>query len=277
MHQIWIDKDNFSDVAMDATSLQARIQEVRLIAAILEAGFGAKLTPQQILSFKDNDRYVSQSFQGEFAKLNIKIDHELPSTSIEDIYAPVIFPDWMVPTQNQSKVIRYNFVGIQNKERIIETLNIYRNSKNPYWYLMRSLSDVLARWRNKYSILLLNYLTQRIIGKEDHIVWSDAGRNLSNKLFDKDYFDALSRSHFVICPEGDFPWSYRLIESVLCDALPVLDHSDKIVAQFKLKTIATKDDLHINDKKIVVFNKAQIIKVVVKKDELVKLRKGLQK
>ncbi len=277
MHQIWIDKDNFSDVVIDATSLKARVQEVRLIAAFLEAGFGAKLTPQQALSFRGNDRYIHQKFNGEFAKISIKINHEIPSTSVEDIKAPVIFPEWMVQNQKISKVTRYNFTGIQNKKRIIEILEIYRNSKNLSWYLMRALSDVLARWRNKYSIRLLNSLTRRIIENEDHIVWSDGGRNLSNKLFDKKYFDALSKSHFVICPEGDFPWSYRLIESILYDAIPVFDHADTIVSHFKLKTFSTNNVPHIYDEKIVAFNKAQIKKSVIKKDELVKLRKGLQK
>lgn len=34
------------------------------------------------------------------------------------------------------------------------------------------------------------------------------------KSWDTEYYDILSQSKFVICPSGDFIWSYRFFEAI---------------------------------------------------------------
>ena len=55
-------------------------------------------------------------------------------------------------------------------------------------------------------------------------VWSSRrGRSYPGKAWDDDYFRLLGRSRFVLCPPGDFVWTYRFFEAVLCGAIPVVE------------------------------------------------------
>lgn len=276
MHTIWIDKHHYSDVVIDATSLDFRIHEIRLLAALMEAGFGAKLSKQQVASFKHNPRYSAETFDGNFTELNIKINHQAPEVSLNNIRAPAIFPKWLIETNIPNKRIRYNFVGIQNRERVEEILRLYSSNKSLFWHIL-SLLKIPLTWRqNSFSIKVLNILTKQIANDDDYIIWSSGGRTLKNKLFDVDYFENLSASRFTICPAGDFPWSYRLIESVLHDAIPVYNHTDDVANKYKLKSLKTQEAPHEYDKDLVQYNKNQLLTKVVKYEELCELRKKLK-
>ncbi|MDF1561666.1 MAG: hypothetical protein P1V51_01410 [Deltaproteobacteria bacterium] len=52
---------------------------------------------------------------------------------------------------------------------------------------------------------------------------SSRGRRFPVKAWDPDYYDTLCRSLFVLCPDGDFVWTYRFFEAMACGALPVIE------------------------------------------------------
>lgn len=56
---------------------------------------------------------------------------------------------------------------------------------------------------------------------EATIIYTDRGRDDSIKGRDQEYWDLMSRAKYVLCPDGDFVWTYRFFEAVACGAIPV--------------------------------------------------------
>ena len=55
-----------------------------------------------------------------------------------------------------------------------------------------------------------------------HLWSSTRGREFPVKSWDESYYEVLADSKFVLCPNGDFIWSYRFFESILCGAIPIV-------------------------------------------------------
>lgn len=55
------------------------------------------------------------------------------------------------------------------------------------------------------------------------ILNSNNGRKQETKEKDLSYFRMLARSRFVICPNGDFVWTYRFFEAILCKCIPIIE------------------------------------------------------
>lgn len=53
---------------------------------------------------------------------------------------------------------------------------------------------------------------------------SDNGRKQDTKEMDLSYFRVLAKSKFILCPDGDFTWTYRFFEAILCRALPIVEN-----------------------------------------------------
>jgi len=60
------------------------------------------------------------------------------------------------------------------------------------------------------------------------IASSNRGRQFPTKAWDQGYFDLLCDSQFVLCPDGDFQWTYRFFEAVICGAIPVVQSESAI-------------------------------------------------
>lgn len=56
------------------------------------------------------------------------------------------------------------------------------------------------------------------------IINSLRGRCDSTKVYDKIYFDKMAQAKFALCPNGDFTWTYRFFEAILCGAIPIIQH-----------------------------------------------------
>ncbi|MCK9154710.1 MAG: glycosyltransferase family 47 protein [Paludibacteraceae bacterium] len=50
------------------------------------------------------------------------------------------------------------------------------------------------------------------------------GRNDKVKGNDNGYFELMARSKFVLCPDGDFTWTYRFFEAVIFKAIPIIQN-----------------------------------------------------
>lgn len=56
---------------------------------------------------------------------------------------------------------------------------------------------------------------------------SNRGRDDSVKYtYDTEYYTALGKTKFALCPTGDCPWSYRFFEAIMCGAIPILGQTD---------------------------------------------------
>lgn len=49
------------------------------------------------------------------------------------------------------------------------------------------------------------------------------GRRHQTRNLDLRYFNFLGDSKFAVCPNGDFVWTYRFFEAVICGAVPIIE------------------------------------------------------
>lgn len=66
---------------------------------------------------------------------------------------------------------------------------------------------------------------------------SNNGREFPLKTFDRDYFNEMKKYKFILCPDGDFIWSYRFFESVMCGAIPIVENESPLFEGFKYYNI----------------------------------------
>lgn len=71
---------------------------------------------------------------------------------------------------------------------------------------------------------------------------SEKGRQKENKELDYRYFEILHRSKFVACPDGDFTWSYRFFEAILCKAIPIIESDSPLYEDYKFYKLGDKLD-----------------------------------
>ena len=57
------------------------------------------------------------------------------------------------------------------------------------------------------------------------VILTDSGRDIRKKtgLYDYPYYDRMMASRFALCPDGDFPWTYRFLEGIMCGAIPIVE------------------------------------------------------
>ena len=46
-------------------------------------------------------------------------------------------------------------------------------------------------------------------------------------IFDKDYYDIMSKSKFSLCPAGDSMWSMRFYDAIMSKSIPIVNHYDE--------------------------------------------------
>jgi len=117
------------------------------------------------------------------SEYHLDIQHSTPITKIDDVEYSLVFPKIMLEYNNVNKDIDTLFIGLITEKR------------KPF----------LSKF------------------EEATIVSSKRGRNINTKQFDTDYFKNMARAKFVLCPNGDFTWTYRFFESVIFKAIPIIE------------------------------------------------------
>jgi hypothetical protein len=141
---------------------------------------------------------------------NVKIEN-IPQT-----YA--IFPrSFYNNIKDETKTIDFNFHGSigQNKYQAI----------NRAWVF-----DFISKYFTKDSFFVNTILKENHIpiGIFDH---SDKFGSLTwittkvRAIYDPNYFSTLRKSKFCLCPAGDYPWSIRFYEALMCKAIPIVKYS----------------------------------------------------
>lgn len=140
--------------------------------------------------------------------------HDNGSCVINNTHLPLIFPmDRLEKIQSLSKEksLDYCFLGKITEER---------------------------EW-------VLEYATQDSVVEE-----SLFGRWARFKFnFHRKYHEILCRSRFALTPTGDFPWSYRFFEAIMCHCIPIFKPNDPDI--FKQDYIYYKtDEDHVYNREI---------------------------
>ncbi|MFI8378752.1 hypothetical protein [Leeuwenhoekiella sp. NPDC079379] len=150
----------------------------------------------------------------------ITVNHSKPLTKIGELERPLIFANsltnFLKNSWPEAKNLKFSFVGLFTKERKIALLKWIKNFDNSIFYPFYLNYRPVTKAVN----LQLNFTKKKSLF---YISASKRGREFPSKSFDLNYFNILLRSKFVLCPSGDFVWTYRFYESVLCGAIPVIE------------------------------------------------------
>jgi hypothetical protein len=223
----------------------ALIQQIRLVHALAESEYAITVPADELPKFS----VLCERFGLRLADAKpgdvpigrfVSISHEAPSTAIGGLVRPLIFPRAIAERcralWQSSRPLRYSFAGLVTDERrhILQQWSAARGDQAGTAFaassrLGRFVRRQLVRWRGHDRV--------RKIG--DVTVWSsERGRRFPTKAWDDEYFDLLARSECVLCPSGDFLWSYRFFEATLCGAMPIVEQPVPLYDGFRYRTMA---------------------------------------
>jgi hypothetical protein len=183
------------------------IQEVRLIHSLSDLGYELycnRLEYEKLLPLikkfglnihNDTTQKVDISFAG-----NLEIDHSKPYTKFLKFNSSLVFSE---------SFIDYCY----NLNKIKEDKIYFRG--------------LITGSRDEAFKSLKPKITKELI-----IESNKNGRIFPVKSFDEDYFISLSRYKFSFCPDGDFTWSYRFFESIMCGSIPIIENNCPLFDDF---------------------------------------------
>jgi hypothetical protein len=219
----------------------ALIQQIRLAHALSESAYDIAVSADELDKFSIlRDRFGLRLVvaRPDDRRLDpyITIDHQTPSTAVGNLVRPLIFPRAIVSYCRSLwpdvRAHRYSFAGLLTDSRrtLLEGWIRDQTGGAPPLAgpsgLGGMLRRLLMRWRGADRL--------RRIG--DVTLWSsERGRRFPTKAWDDDYFRMLADSEHVLCPAGDYAWSYRFFEACLCGALPIVEDAAPIYDGFRYR------------------------------------------
>ncbi len=60
-------------------------------------------------------------------------------------------------------------------------------------------------------------------GDDALINFTDKGREIPKDYLDIAYYRTMCQSRFTLCPVGDFKWTYRFFEAIMCKSIPIVE------------------------------------------------------
>ena len=183
------------------------LQEVRVLHSLCDNGvtlFCDQLQYEKLKPIKDKfgcDIRIGNSTSSVNLSELLQIHHNTPSTRVGDVVKPLIFPKTLIEfcqKNNSDKLDKIYFRGLITDKR-----------------------------ENSIKKLQSTNLLETIIDS------SMKGRQFPIKTFDEDYFNDMKKYKFVFCPDGDFVWSYRFFETVMCGGIPIVENDSPLYEGFK--------------------------------------------
>lgn len=226
------------------------IQNIRLVQAISESNY--------MISIKTIDFIKFEKLINEFGMetipfssydillSNVNISHSTPKTNFGRLEQNLIFPHRIVDKCKlmwaSDRTIRYSFTGLMTKKREVR-LNYFINKIYPG---SKDKIKVSNKYLKKIKNIFFKSTSVKYYKIGDILLWeSNVGRTFPDKSWDREYYDILSQTKFVICPNGDFIWTYRFFESILCGAIPIVEESCEIYSGYKYKRMTDDIDTYV--------------------------------
>lgn len=183
------------------------LQTFRSIQAIAETGVTVILPESEIPRWDYAAQWFAYSYRADHHQgpsLTVEIDHREPSVSIGSLRRPLLFPHKAFDLYRQcwtSRTVFATFAGNPNRAR----------------------KKTLKKWRR---------LARRSRDGSVSLSWTQKGRHWPEKAWDPGYVADLCRSQFVLCPSGDFQWTYRFFEAAAGGAIPLVEASHPLYEGF---------------------------------------------
>jgi len=221
---------------VDASEWLCRVQEMRLIASLLEANWGVVINGSQLRALEPSLKFHPYKIRtgctffekNEVMSIDVQLDHVRPWTQLNDVGQPLFFPEWLANLALQDtsqRDILISFSGNMTASRRIKVLELIQVYSFTFLHQCSFLFSRLTAIKPKRLTAQLSYLYLLAVSNYTNIrvLNSQTGRSLSGKILDLEYWAILCRSQFVFCPSGDFGWTYRFYEAILSGACPILE------------------------------------------------------
>jgi hypothetical protein len=224
-----------------------KIQELRVIHALIENGSLIFIPESQKYKFKpliDKFDLVLSDENLSEVKLSslITINHEIPKTKIRDLSCPLIFPIGIVrflyENWSENRVYKFSFAGLITPTRHKVIQNWLTNSLKSNKKLNYNSSSFKIRMIKKIYQKLFKNKTPVFRYEDLYISNSIKGRVFPGKSWDDYYYAFLLKSKFVLCPSGDFIWSYRFFETILSGAIPIIEEYCDVYSGYRFKYLS---------------------------------------
>jgi hypothetical protein len=232
------------------------IQVLRLAHALIEAGGTLHVSPKEARKLSMLREIFDLRYEiggNDVPTLGgLSIDHAKPEVRVGTIIRPLIFPlaalQYCRTRWPASRPVRASFPGLPtpNRRQAIDTWLKLSNLR------LRMPENPGERFAGNHLLRhFFRKLTRRpgvpdrqnIYSEGVRLLLSDDGRLFPKKAWNVDYYSCLLESEFVLCPDGDpSVWTYRFFESVLCGAIPVVQHSCSAYDGFKFRHMSERLD-----------------------------------
>lgn len=243
------------------------IQSLRFIHALLESDFDVRIPTrhhQKLVQLREVfDISLNGKIEGVPVLPGLRIYHQgMPTTRLGSIQRPLIFAHGMVnhcrslwSGERTRKVV---FAGRFHRERR-NVVQKWLREQLPHLRAQVPDQSVVDRrvrlrkrvqdWSNRLlrgplrslqSWVRVPPVERRVEYDGVVLMTSDRGWSFPTKAWDSKYFQLLSSSKFVLCPDGKFVWTYRFFEAILCGAIPIIQNTCSLYEGFRYYTM---DDL----------------------------------
>jgi hypothetical protein len=206
-----------------------KIQFVRLAQALMESSCHVHLSEDTHGQFAHLSQFFDLQYsvgRGDAPRLpGIEFSHSRPLTKIGALERPLIFPQAAFnrcrTAWPETRPTRFFFAGRVTGDRA-RALRAWADISEIEIEVPRPIGT-LAKW---FRRRFLRAAPPALKKTESGAIcfWSSMrGREYPVKAWDEDYYQAMTRAQFVLCPSGDFVWTYRFFEAVMCGAIPVVE------------------------------------------------------
>lgn len=197
------------------------IQSIRLIHALYESDSNLCIHPSNKKKFKSLESFFNIKFNYNKKPdyiLDIISSHQEPFVIIGSINRTLLFPhiiiNYLRGKWNEKRIYNYSFIGLLTDNR----KNILKE-----WFKLNFENYENELFNKKKPKQLLNIIMNHSTISSIFIGSSNRGRKFPIKSWDTQYYNVLLCSKFILCPSGDFIWSYRFFEAILCGAIPIVE------------------------------------------------------
>ncbi len=240
-----------------------KIQEIRAIQALSDINIDLHIDKNEAYKFFILKKKFNMVFKIPRKEENaidydeiITIDHSIPNTSIFSISKPLIYSkkitSYLKSKWPDKRRYKFSFSGLITAQRKIKLENwINTNGNKKIEIRDNTLILRVIRKINNY-INVGNILIQQY---DDFYLWSSTkGRTFPIKTWDENYYEFILKSEFVLCPSGDYIWTYRFFEAIMCGAIPVVEETCQSYDGFKFYMMNEDKNIIRYDKEIVDYN-----------------------
>lgn len=224
------------------------LQAIRLTHALMESDYKVHIQEEHQNKFSLLKDIFNLDYQVGIEKVpilnSVEFNHTNPSSQIGSMKRTLIFPqanfDYCRKLWFDKRDIQICFAGLVTEQRKNTLEKWFKKNFPDSRFKLPTKQRFVIRLVNKlFRQLNLPVLPSTYKTELNGVVFwsSNRGRVFPVKAWDEEYFRLLADSQFVLCPSGDYIWTYRFFESIMCGAIPIIEKSCPAYEGFRYFTM----------------------------------------